>query len=241
MTPPWRGSRPTSESGVRAPGHDGDRVAGRHRLLIASGNAHKIREMRTLLDPDVWEIVTPAEAGIADLDVVEDGDSFQANAAKKARAYANAAGLPALADDSGLEVDALDGAPGVYSARYAGDGATDADNRAKLLDALADVPAANRGARFRAVVALSFPYGPNVRFGEGAVEGHIATDARGESGFGYDPIFELPDGRRMAELTSDEKNAISHRGRAVRDLAWALDALAASLRPDGAAGGSTAP
>jgi len=210
-------------------------VTGRHRLLIATGNSHKIREMRTLLDAAVWELVTPAEAGIADIKVVEDGDSFQANAAKKARAYANAAALPALADDSGLEVDALDGAPGIYSARYAGDSATDADNRAKLLDALMGMPAETRGARFRAVVALSFPYGPNVRFGEGVVAGRIATDARGESGFGYDPIFELPDGRRMAELTSDEKNSISHRGRAVRDLAWALEALASSLPPDAGA------
>ena len=200
-----------------------------HRLLIATGNPNKIREFRALLDRADWEVVTPAEAGIAGLEVVEDGDSFRANAAKKARAYANASGLPALADDSGLEVDALDGAPGIFSARYARPSATDADNRAKLLEALAGVPAERRGGCFRAVVALSFPYGPNVRFGEGAVEGRIATDERGESGFGYDPVFELPDGRRMAELTSDEKNAISHRGRALGDLRWALDALATSL------------
>lgn len=204
-------------------------TAPRHRLLMGTGNANKIREIRALLDTAVWQIVTPAEAGIAGLEVVEDGATFRANAAKKARAYANAAGLPALADDSGLEVDALEGAPGVHSARYAGDSATDAGNRAKLLAALAGLPAAQRGARFRAVVALSVPYGPTVRFGEGAVEGRIAMDERGESGFGYDPVFELPDGRRMAELTADEKNAISHRGRALRDLSWALEALAAAL------------
>lgn len=198
----------------------------RRRILIATGNAGKIREIRRLLDESRWQIVTPSDVGLADLEVVEDGDSFRANAAKKARAYANAAGLPALADDSGLEVDALDGAPGIYSARYAGDSATDADNRAKLLAALSGVPAERRGARFRAVVAFSFPYGPNVRFGEGSVEGRIGMEERGENGFGYDPVFELADGRRMAELSNDEKNAISHRGRAVRDIAWALDALA---------------
>ena len=149
--------------------------------------------------------------------------------AASTRAYANAAGLPALADDSGLEVDALDGAPGVFSARYAGPSATDADNRAKLLTALTEVPAARREARFQAVVALSFPFGPNVRFGEGSVEGRIATDERGETGFGYDPVFELADGRRMAELTPDEKNASSQRGRALRDLGWAREALQAAL------------
>ena len=199
------------------------------RLLVATGNAGKIREIRAILGPTGWCLVSPAEAGIEGLEVVEDGDSFQANAAKKARAYANAARLPALADDSGIEVDALQGAPGVRSARYAGPSATDAQNRSCLLAALADTPDEQRGACFRAVVALSVPYGPNVRFGTGAVEGRIARDERGDDGFGYDPVFELPDGRRMAELTSEEKNAISHRGRAIRDLAWALDALAASL------------
>ena len=210
------------------------------RLLIATGNAGKIRELRRLLNDARWALVTPAEAGIADLEVVEDGDSFRANAAKKARAYANASRLPALADDSGLEVDALGGAPGVRSARYAGDSATDAENRAMLLAALDGLPTAERGARFRAVVALSFPYGPNVRFGEGTVEGRIAADERGDNGFGYDPIFELADGRRMAELRSDEKNAISHRGQAVRDIAWALESLAAALpnQPDTDTGGA---
>ena len=225
-----------SRSAGGAGPHDDAAAPARRRLLIATGNAGKIREIRALLDPARWEVVTPAEAGIAGLEVVEDGDTLRANAAKKARAYANASGLPALADDSGLEVDALDGAPGVRSARYAGDSASDADNRAKLLAALEGVPAARRGARFRAVVALSFPYGPNVRFGEGAVEGRIAMDERGANGFGYDPVFALPDGRRMAELGQAEKNAISHRGRAVRDLAWALDALAGPLPGDGPAG-----
>ncbi|HJN93177.1 MAG TPA: non-canonical purine NTP pyrophosphatase, partial [Dehalococcoidia bacterium] len=154
----------------------------RHRLLIATGNRGKVREFQQLLSDTDWDLVTPAEAGIADLEVVEDGETYQANAARKARAYANASGLPALADDSGLEVDALDGAPGIFSARYAGSGRTDQDaaNRAKLLGALAGVPTEQRTARFRAAVALSHPYGPDVRFGEGVVEGRIAEDERGD-------------------------------------------------------------
>ena len=211
------------------------------RLLIASSNPHKRRELAQLLAPDGWELVTPAQAGLAGLAVPEEGAVYRENAARKARAYANASGLPALADDSGLEVDALDGAPGVQSARYAGSGATDAANRAKLLRALAGVPAERRGARFRAVAALTFPYGPNVRFGEGTVAGRIAVDERGAQGFGYDPVFELPDGRRMAELSMEEKSHLSHRGEAVRHLRWALKALASTLdgaeeqRDDGAA------
>jgi XTP/dITP diphosphohydrolase len=217
--------------------------ARRHRLLIATGNRHKIDEFRQIIDTERWELVAPDELGLGDFSVIEDGETYHQNAAKKARAYANASGLPALADDSGLEVDALDGKPGIHSARYAGIDSTgtassaaspgitsqDIANRRKLLDALRDVPRDQRGARFRAVVAIAFPYGPNLRYGEGTIEGRIAEDERGESGFGYDPIFELPDGRRLAELSRDEKNAISHRGRAARDAQWALDALATAL------------
>ena len=226
---------------------------GRHRLVIATSNRHKIDEFRQILDDEQWDLIAPADVGIHDFEVVEDGDTYQANAAKKARAYANATGLPSLADDSGLEVDALDGKPGIHSARYAGIDSTgtassaaapgtsqDGANRRKLLEALRGVPQDQRGARFRAVVAIAFPYGPNVRFGEGTVEGHIAEDERGESGFGYDPIFELPDGRRLAELSHDEKNVISHRGRAARNAQWALDALATALnRTDSEANEST--
>lgn len=199
----------------------------RHKLLLATGNPGKLREFQALLGEERWELVTPADAGIDDLEVVEDGETYQDNAARKARAYANAARLPALADDSGLEVDALDGRPGVHSARYAGVGLTDQDaaNRNKLLGALEGTPPQQRGARFRAFVALTHPYGPNVRFGEGTVEGRIAQDERGDLGFGYDPVFELPDGRRMAELSREEKNEFSHRARALAQLGWALDAL----------------
>ena len=203
------------------------------RLLVATGNPNKIRELAQILAQDSWEFLTPKEAGIAELDVVENGATYRKNAAKKARAYANASGLPALADDSGLEVDALDGAPGVLSARYAGIEATGGDqdraNRAKLLDALATVPRDQRTARFRAVVAVSLPYGPDVWFGEGTVEGRIAEDERGDQGFGYDPVFELPDGRRMAELAADEKNQISHRAQAAEALRPMLAAIRATL------------
>ena len=203
-----------------------------HRLLIASGNPGKIREFRALFAAHVeseWELVSPADVGLADFSVVEDGETYAENAGRKARSYSNASGLPALADDSGIEVDALDGAPGLYSARYAGEDSDDAANRAKMLRELADVPAERRAARFRCVVALAFPYTTNLRLGEGVVEGSIAMDERGDLGFGYDPLFALPDGRRMAELDVSEKNRISHRARALANVAWALDAMSNTL------------
>lgn len=209
--------------------------ARKQRILLATQNPGKARELAALLDADTWECVTPAEAGLAGLVVEESGATYHENAARKARAFANASGLPALADDSGLEVDALDGAPGVRSARYAGVDSTgsapgDAANRAKLLAALQGVPPVHRGARFRAVVALALPYGPDARYGEGSVEGAIAEDERGSDGFGYDPIFALPDGRRMAELSAEEKNRVSHRARALRDAARVLESIAEALR-----------
>ncbi len=207
-----------------------------HRLLIATGNPGKLREFRALFDAHVesqWELVAPADAGLCGFSVVEDGETYAENAGRKARSYANAAGLPALADDSGLEVDALEGAPGLYSARYAGEAADDAANRAKLLQALASIPTERRAARFRCVIALAFPYTTNVRLGEGVVEGSIAMDERGDLGFGYDPIFSLPDGRRMAELEVAEKNRISHRALALANAAWALDAMAQTLDRSG--------
>ena len=203
-----------------------------HRLLIATGNPGKIREFRALFDAHVeseWELVAPADIGLTDFTVVEDGDTYAENAGRKARSYANAAGLPALADDSGIEVDALDGAPGLYSARYAGEDSDDAANRAKMLRELVNVPAERRAARFRCVIALAFPYTTNLRLGEGVVEGSIAMDERGDLGFGYDPLFALPNGQRMAELDVAEKNRISHRARALANAAWALDAMSKTL------------
>lgn len=182
-------------------------------ILLASNNAGKQRELLALLGDLGLEILTPAALGL-DLEVAETGTTYVENAVLKAEAFGAHSGLVTLADDSGLEVDALDGAPGVYAARYAGPGATDAMRRAKLLAALAQVPAP-RTARFRAVVAVYAPGCPLETF-EGVCESEIAFAERGAGGFGYDPIFYLPErGATMAELPESLKNTLSHRGRAV--------------------------
>jgi XTP/dITP diphosphohydrolase len=195
------------------------------RLLLASGNAHKVRELRDLLGsiPEIGavEIVTPAAFAMV-AEPRETGTTFEENALLKARYWAGVSGLPALADDSGLVVDALDGRPGVLSARYAAD--TGARNR-RVLDELQGVPIEGRGARFVCVAALVDTRGrETLRRGE--VEGRIGQTPRGTGGFGYDPIFELTEtsyaGRTMAELSAEEKNGISHRGRAMAAIAGAL-------------------
>lgn len=189
------------------------------RVVVATGNRGKLDEIRTALDFPGWEFVTAADLGAETLEVEETGDTFVDNARLKAHAYHKMFGIPALADDSGLEVDALSGAPGVYSSRYAGADATDADNNVKLLSALADVPDAERTARFRSVIVFIDEDGTETVAG-GACEGVIGHEPRGTGGFGYDPLF-LPDatpGRAMAELDRAEKNAISHRGAALRVL-----------------------
>jgi XTP/dITP diphosphohydrolase len=189
------------------------------KLLIATNNQGKVREYKVLLKglPDV-QITFPAQEGLV-LEVPETGETFVENACLKALAYAGASGLPTLADDSGLEVDALDGAPGVRSARYSGSGASDADRYRKLLAELAGVPPAQRSARFRCVVALALPEG-EVHTAEGACEGEIGFTPRGKFGFGYDPVFvvEGQGGRTMAELAPEIKNQISHRARAVQAM-----------------------
>lgn len=158
-------------------------------------------------------------------DVHETGDTLEANAILKARSAASFTGLWAIADDTGLEVDALDGAPGVYSARYAGPKATYADNCARLLDALDDSPPAQRTARFRTVVALARPDG-SAETVEGVVEGRILEHERGQNGFGYDPVFFYPPaGKTFAEMTADEKNVVSHRARALHALRDRLQTL----------------
>ena len=191
------------------------------RLLVATGNAGKLREFQRLLEG--FELVRPADLGLA-LEVEEDRPDFAGNARKKAEAYAAASGLPCLADDSGLEVDALGGAPGVHSARYAGatGDAKDAANNRKLLEALTGV--ADRRARFRCVLVLVHGDGRPWAEAEGRCEGRIGDALRGEGGFGYDPLFWPEDapGRAMAELSPEEKNALSHRGRAARALAAKL-------------------
>ena len=187
------------------------------KLLVGTNNRGKVREYEELLanSPGALQITFPAQEGLA-LEVKETGQTFEANARIKALAYAQTSGLPCLADDSGLEVDALDGAPGVHSARYAGPGTTDVDRSRKLLDALADTPVGQRSARFHCVVALALPDG-TVRTASGTCEGEIGFAPRGEHGFGYDPIFivEGHGGRTMAELSPDIKNEISHRARAL--------------------------
>jgi len=189
---------------------------------------HKLRELRELFDLRRTDLVSLDDLGIPD-DPVEDGATFEANAAIKARFGARRSGLPTVADDSGIEVDALDGGPGVRTRRYAGEGATDADNNAKLLGALRGLPPERRGARYVCVLALALPevMGGRGRLAmitaRGSCRGRIATEARGSGGFGYDPIFEPssePVGGRTLGLWSPvEKHAISHRARAARRLA----------------------
>ncbi|MGD8625646.1 MAG: RdgB/HAM1 family non-canonical purine NTP pyrophosphatase [Anaerolineae bacterium] len=187
------------------------------KLLVATNNPGKIREYEDLLAelPPGVEITFPAREGL-DLEVEESGRTFEENARLKAEAYAAASGLPALADDSGLEVDALGGAPGVRSARYGGPGASDEDRYRKLLAALDGLPAGRRAARFRCVVALALPGGP-VWTAEGRFEGEIGFTPRGAHGFGYDPVFVVAGygGQTLAELAPELKNRISHRARAL--------------------------
>ena len=186
-------------------------------LVIASNNAGKIREFRALLAEAPVALIAAREVGITTFPP-EDGATFRDNAIAKARFATAEAQLPALADDSGLVVDALGGAPGVYSARYGGPDLTDPERCALVLKELTRLPGAARAARFVAVVACAFP-GDIVIDSEGTIEGHIADGPRGNNGFGYDSIF-VPDGslRTFAELSDAEKHAVSHRARAVRAL-----------------------
>jgi XTP/dITP diphosphohydrolase len=194
------------------------------RLVLATANPDKARELAALLEG--FEVALRPK----DLpDVEETADTLEGNARLKAAAVVAATGELAVADDTGLEVEVLDGRPGVWAARYAGPGATYADNVAKLLGELQGVPAGQRRARFRTVALALFPDGREI-VAEGAVEGTIAEAPRGEAGFGYDPVF-VPDGgggRTFAEMTTAEKAAVSHRGRALRALAGRLSASASS-------------
>lgn len=205
----------------------------RSRLLVATRSTHKLRELRELLGLKA-ELIDLDDLGLPD-EVVEDGETFETNASKKARFFAALSGLPTLADDSGIEVDALGGGPGVRTRRYAGEDATDEDNNVKLLGALDGLAASRRGARYRCVLALALPEtrgprgGTPVRFSRGALEGRIATAPKGAGGFGYDPIFEPaaepPGGRTLGEWTAEAKNRISHRGQAARRMHRILDEL----------------
>lgn len=182
------------------------------KLLIASNNRGKLHEFTEILPVLVADLYTPADLSL-NLEVEETGATYAENAQLKAVAFAHASGLLAVGDDSGLEVDALAGAPGLYSARYAGHGVSDADRRAKLIGELRAVPAP-RPARFRCAIAVAVPAG-EVRLFEGTCEGQIILEERGANGFGYDPIFFMPEhNATMAELPSALKNQISHRARA---------------------------
>ncbi len=189
------------------------------KVVIATNNAHKVEEIRAALDFEGWEFLTLSQCDPYD-EPAEDADTFEGNALIKALAAHDHTGLAALADDSGLVVDALDGAPGVYSARYAGVHGDDAANNEKLLRELEGVSDDRRTARFVCSLAFVDEDGTQV-FASGAVEGRIAHGLSGEGGFGYDPLF-LPDeftgAKSLAEVTQDEKNAISHRGNALRAL-----------------------
>lgn len=187
----------------------------RPRLLLATHNSAKLRELRSLLCAGEWELVTLEQQGLK-LKVPEVGRTLEENAAAKATTYARASGLVALADDSGLEVEALGGGPGFLSARYAGEGASDMDKISRLLSELAGIPWEKRKARFRCVIAVASPDG-RLELCEGECQGVITFEPHGKGGFGYDPIFFLPElGKTMAELSLEEKNRISHRGRAVQ-------------------------
>jgi XTP/dITP diphosphohydrolase len=209
-------------------------AASRPRLLVATRSAHKLRELRQLLELDRGELVSLDVLGVEG-DVVEDASTFEGNASKKARWAARATGLPTLADDSGLEVDALGGAPGVRTRRYAGEDATDADNNAKLLAALDGLPPQRRGARYVCVLALALPAEAGPRGGlrlitrRGIAGGRIATEPRGDGGFGYDPIFESasepPGGRTFGLWSAEEKNRVSHRAKAARAMSPVLREL----------------
>jgi XTP/dITP diphosphohydrolase len=209
-------------------------AASRSRLLVATRSRHKLGELRDLLRPAHATLVSLDDVGIA-VEADETDTTFAANAALKARFYARLSGLPTLADDSGLEVDALGGGPGVRTRRYAGEDATDEDNNRKLLGTLAGLPPARRGARYRCVLALALPEragprgGVSVVLTRGTFSGRIAVAPRGSNGFGYDPIFEPasepPGGATVAEWPPERKQAVSHRARAAHRMAPILERL----------------
>ncbi|MEX0762539.1 MAG: RdgB/HAM1 family non-canonical purine NTP pyrophosphatase [Dehalococcoidia bacterium] len=208
----------------------------RLRLLVATRNRGKLQEFRRLLAESPYDVVGLDELGIS-TEVEETGNTFDENARLKAEAYLKASGELTLADDSGLEVGALDGAPGVYSARYGGEGLDDRGRVTHLLNQLAAVPGWKRTARFRAVLALAGPGVPGgVITTEGVVEGAIAHQPIGENGFGYDPVFWIPSlAKTTAELSPDAKDAVSHRGAAAREMAGILLEMTPSQQGQGPA------
>lgn len=186
------------------------------KIIIATHNKHKLAEMSRILSPMGYEVVTDTDLGIELSDVEENGETFLDNARIKAEAGCKESGLPCIADDSGLCVDALGGAPGVFSARYSGVHGDDDGNNRKLLKELEDVPSEKRTAHFACAICVRFPDGSEVS-ATGKCEGYIGYEKKGSNGFGYDPLFMVGD-RSLAEMTAEEKDAISHRGNALKEL-----------------------
>ena len=188
------------------------------RIIAATKNRHKVEEIQTITKEFGMDVVSRTDAGVPDIEVEEDGDTFEENSEKKAREIMELCGEITIADDSGLMVDALDGAPGVISARFAGEDGNDLKNNEKLLKLLENVPPEKRTARFVSVITMIYPDGRKI-VARGECRGHMIYQPKGSNGFGYDPLF-VPDGydRTFAELTGDEKNRISHRAIALRNL-----------------------
>ncbi|MGN0474155.1 MAG: XTP/dITP diphosphatase [Acutalibacteraceae bacterium] len=190
------------------------------KFVAATNNKNKLKEFARILEPLNIEVLTVSQCGGENIDPVEDGETFEANAIIKAKAFAEALGMPALADDSGLCVDALDGAPGVYSARYSGEG--DAANNALLLKNLEGVPMEKRTARFVCAICCAYPDGRYFTV-RGECEGKIGFEPKGSDGFGYDPLFFIETGESFAEISGARKDSMSHRGKALRLLAERLE------------------
>lgn len=187
-------------------------------MILATSNANKLREIREILEGLDLEILSLADVGLAGIEIVEDGDTYEENSLKKAREIMKLTGKDVIADDSGLEVDALGGAPGVYSARFAGEDSNDVRNNALLLEKLSGVPEDKRTARFVSVVSVAYADGKELAV-RGTVEGRIGVEAYGDNGFGYDPLFYYPEERcTFAQLAPEVKNRISHRSRALKAL-----------------------
>ena len=191
------------------------------KFIMATNNAHKVVELSRILKPLGIDVVSAKEAGIVLDEVEETGTTFAENAFLKANAAFKKTGIASVADDSGLSVDALSGRPGVYSARYAGENATDADRYNKLLDEMKDIPDEKRSAHFTCAICCILPDGHKIEV-EGVCNGKIAFEPQGDGGFGYDPVF-ICNGKSYAQLTAEEKDALSHRGNALRKLKAELD------------------
>ena len=201
------------------------------RLIVATHNRKKLAELERILAPLGVEPVTGEDIGIPLDEVEETETTFEENAFLKADAACRQTGMPAVADDSGLMVDALDGRPGVYSARYAGEGASDADRIRKLLGEMETVPEKQRTARFVSAVCCVFPDGSTVT-ARGECPGRIGREPKGDGGFGYDPVFLVEDGRSYAQLSAEEKDAVSHRGRALRLFSQKLETVLSGQRKE---------